>query len=181
MENEIFKAFIDLVSMINRPDRDKKMIAEAGVNLEEAAFRVFVGIGHVQPTSVGDLAAMMGKNYSSVSRQIDKLEAAGLVHTYPSSSDYRIRVSELTKSGEELNTMISLTRDWLTNIFNTLSHVETARKYVRIQGDSPDMFLWYKEYLMPETEKHIYLENTHRNPLPDNELAVRLKNVLVEN
>lgn len=111
MENEIFKAFIDLVSMINRPDRDKKMIAEAGVNLEEAAFRVFVGIGHVQPTSVGELAAMMGKNYSSVSRQIDKLEAAGLVHTYPSSSDSRIRVSELTKNGEELNTMISLTRE----------------------------------------------------------------------
>ncbi len=34
--------------------------------------------------------------------------------------------------------------------------------------------LWYKEYLMPETEKHIYLENTHRNPLSDDELAKRL-------
>lgn len=111
MENEIFKAVIDLVSIMNRPDRDKKMIANAGVNLEAAAFRVFVGIVHLQPTSVGDLAAMMGKNYSSVSRQIDKLETAGLVHTYPSSSDSRIRVSELTKYGEEINTMISLTRE----------------------------------------------------------------------
>ncbi|WP_159887726.1 MarR family winged helix-turn-helix transcriptional regulator [Paenibacillus puerhi] len=111
MENEIFKALIDIVSLINRPDRDKKMIANAGVNLEAAAFRVFVGIGHLQPTSVGDLADMMGKNYSSVSRQIDKLETAGLVHTYPSSSDSRIRVSELTKYGEEINTMISLTRE----------------------------------------------------------------------
>ncbi|MFP4975222.1 MarR family winged helix-turn-helix transcriptional regulator [Paenibacillus sp. CN-4] len=143
MENEIFKAFIDLVSMINRPDRDKKMIAEAGVNLEEAAFRVFVGIGHVQPTSVGDLAAMMGKNYSSVSRQIDKLEAAGLVHTYPSNSDSRIRVSELTKSGEELNTMISLTRerimreamaDWTleekTNLLHNLRRLfESMKKF----------------------------------------------------
>lgn len=101
MENEIFKALIDLVSIINRPDRDKKMIADAGVNLEAAAFRVFVGIEHLQPTSVGDLAAMMGKNYSSVSRQIDKLETAGLVYTYPSSSDSRIRVSELTKYGRK--------------------------------------------------------------------------------
>jgi hypothetical protein len=49
---------------------------------------------------------------------------------------------------------------------------------VRIHGDSPDMFLWYKEYLMPETEKHIYLENTHRNPLSDDELALRLATVL---
>jgi len=111
MENEIFKALIDLVGMINRPDRDKKMIANAGVNLEEAAFRVFVGIAHLQPTSVGDLAAGMGKNYSSVSRQIDKLETAGLVHTYPSSSDSRIRVSELTAYGEEINAMISATRE----------------------------------------------------------------------
>lgn len=101
MENEIFKALIDLVSIINRSDRDKKMIADAGVNLEAAAFRVFVGIEHLQPTSVGDLAAMMGKNYSSVSRQIDKLETAGLVYTYPSSSDSRIRVSELTKYGRK--------------------------------------------------------------------------------
>lgn len=61
MENDIFKALIDLVSIINRPDRDKKMIANAGVNLEAATFRVFVGIVHLQPTSVGDLAAMMGK------------------------------------------------------------------------------------------------------------------------
>lgn len=64
--------------------------------------------------------------------------------------------------------------DWLTNIANTIDHTETVRKYLRIQGDSPDMFLWYKEYLMPETEKHIYLENTHRNPLSDDELARRL-------
>lgn len=111
MEKEIFKALIDLVSLMNRPDRDKKMIAAAGVNLEAASFRVFVGIVHLQPTSVGELAAMMGKNYSSVSRQIDKLEAAGLVHTYPSSSDSRIRVSELTKYGEEVNATISLTRE----------------------------------------------------------------------
>lgn len=40
------------------------------------------------------------------------------------------------------------------------------------------MFLWYKAYLMPETEKYIYLENTHRNPLSDDELAKQMKKVL---
>lgn len=65
--------------------------------------------------------------------------------------------------------------DWLTNVANTICHAETVRKFIRIQGDSPDMFLWYKAYLMPETEKHIYLENTHRNPLADDELARQLE------
>lgn len=65
--------------------------------------------------------------------------------------------------------------DWLTNVANTIGHADTIRKYLRILGDSPDMFLWYKEFLMPETEKYIYLENTHRNPLADDELARRLE------
>ncbi|RNB57757.1 MarR family transcriptional regulator [Brevibacillus gelatini] len=111
MEHEIFRALIDLVSLLNRPDRDLKMIAKAGVNLEAAAFRVLVGIAHLPSTSVGELAAMMGKSYSSVSRQIDKLENAGLVRTYPSSSDSRIRVSELTKHGEEIIAKINHTRE----------------------------------------------------------------------
>nr|WP_181592972.1 glycosyl hydrolase 115 family protein [Paenibacillus sp. YN15] len=65
--------------------------------------------------------------------------------------------------------------DWLTNIESTVSNVDTLRRFLRMHGDSPDFFLWYKEYLMPETEKYIYLENTHRNPLSDDELAARLK------
>ncbi|MFC0211536.1 glycosyl hydrolase 115 family protein [Paenibacillus chartarius] len=65
--------------------------------------------------------------------------------------------------------------DWLTNIESTVYNVDTLRRFLRMHGDSPDFFLWYKEYLMPETEKYIYLENTHRNPLSDDELAIRLK------
>jgi hypothetical protein len=65
--------------------------------------------------------------------------------------------------------------DWLTNIKSTVYNVDTLRRFLRMHGDSPDFFLWYKEYLMPETEKYIYLENTHRNPLSDDDLAKGLK------
>lgn len=65
--------------------------------------------------------------------------------------------------------------DWLTNIQSTVNNMDTLRRWLRIHGDSPDFFAWYKNYLMPETEKYIYLENTHRNPLSDDELARRLK------
>lgn len=64
--------------------------------------------------------------------------------------------------------------DWLTNMESTAGNVETLRRFLRMHGDSPDFFFWYKEYLMPETEKYIYLENTHREPLSDDELAERL-------
>ncbi|MEK5238994.1 glycosyl hydrolase 115 family protein [Paenibacillus sp. FSL L8-0470] len=65
--------------------------------------------------------------------------------------------------------------DWLTNIESTINNVETLRRYLRMHGDSPDFFLWYKAYLMPETEKYIYLENTHRKPLSDDDLSLRLR------
>lgn len=74
--------------------------------------------------------------------------------------------------------------DWLTNVQLTAEQVDTVRRVVRMHGDSPDFFLWYKAYLMPETEKYIYLENTHRNPLSDDELAARLAehfNIIDEN
>ncbi|WP_342436092.1 MarR family winged helix-turn-helix transcriptional regulator [Paenibacillus sp. FSL L8-0436] len=111
MEDKLFSTLIELTTMLNQSDRHKKMIAHAGVNMEAAAFRVFIGIGRLQSTSVGDLAAMMGKNYSSVSRQIDKLEIAGLVHTYPARNDSRIRVSELTNHGKEIYSQINSTRN----------------------------------------------------------------------
>ncbi|MGM0879665.1 MAG: glycosyl hydrolase 115 family protein [Bacillota bacterium] len=64
--------------------------------------------------------------------------------------------------------------DWLTNIESTVQNMDTLRRWLRMHGDSPDFFAWYKQFLMPETEKYIYLENTHRNPLSDDELAMRL-------
>ncbi|MFD1953543.1 glycosyl hydrolase 115 family protein [Paenibacillus thailandensis] len=65
--------------------------------------------------------------------------------------------------------------DWLTNVKSTVYNMDTLLKFIRMHGDSPDFFLWYKEYIMPETEKYIYLENTHRNPLSDDDLADRLR------
>ena len=70
--------------------------------------------------------------------------------------------------------------DWLTNVKNTINHVDTLRKYIRMQGDNPDFFLWYKEYIMPETEKYIYLENTHRKTLSDDEIAQLLREKFAE-
>lgn len=134
MENKIFSALIELVSIINRTDRDKQLIADAGVNMEAAAFRTFVGIGHIQPTSVGDLANLMGKNYSSVSRQIDKLEDVGLVRTYQSQSDSRIRMSELTKYGEGVNGIIRKAREKkMSEAFADWTHDEKKDLFIYLK------------------------------------------------
>lgn len=65
--------------------------------------------------------------------------------------------------------------DWLTNVRVTVYAVDSMRKYIRMIGDGPDFFAWHKNYCMPETERNIYLENTQRRTLSDDELCEALK------
>lgn len=68
--------------------------------------------------------------------------------------------------------------DWLTNVKCTIYSLDTLRKYLRMLGDGPSFFAWYKNMIIPETERQIYLENTQRRTLSDDELAECLiKNV----
>lgn len=110
MENDLIKSLVAIVSFFNRTDRDKAFIKEAGVDLEATAFQLFVTIGRMQPTNVTDLANVLGKSHSSVSRQIDKLEQKGLVTTKDAAKDARFRDVTLSKSGEKLKQTFDATR-----------------------------------------------------------------------
>ena len=110
METELIKSLVSIVSFFNRTDRDKKFVKAAGIDLEATSFQLFVTIGRMQPTNVSDLANMMGKSHSSVSRQIDKLEKGGLIVTRDSEKDARIRSIQLSKQGTELTKTIDTTR-----------------------------------------------------------------------
>jgi len=68
--------------------------------------------------------------------------------------------------------------DWLTNVKCTIYTLESLRRYIRVLGDSPHFFTWYKYYIMPETERNIYLENTQRRTLGDDDLAKLLEEKL---
>lgn len=119
MEKELIQALVTIVSFFNRTDRDKAFIKDAGVDLEATSFQLFVTIGRMQPTNVSDLANILGKSHSSVSRQIDKLEEKKLVVTKAAITDARIRFIRLTKSGEELKKILDSAR--INNINKVLA------------------------------------------------------------
>lgn len=110
MNNELINSLVSIVSFFNRTDRDRAFVKAAGINLEATSFQLFVTIGRMQPTNVSDLANMLGKSHSSVSRQIDKLEQKKLVETRDSEKDARIRTVELSKQGQEITKIINQTR-----------------------------------------------------------------------
>ena len=64
--------------------------------------------------------------------------------------------------------------DYLTNVRVTVYALDSMRRYIRMISDGPDFFTWYKNCCIPETERKIYLENTQRRTLSDDELTEEL-------
>ena len=72
-------ALLDIVAVMNRPQHDEVMIKAAGIRLDRALFPLLVLVERFGPIGVVDLADRVGRDYTTVSRQLGKLEQHGLV------------------------------------------------------------------------------------------------------
>src|SRR5580704_449649 len=95
-------AVLDIVSVINRPQRDETLIREAGIPLDRALFPLLVIIERLGPIGVVELADRVGRDYTTVSRQVAKLEALGLVERQDGAADRRVRESTVTAKGKAM-------------------------------------------------------------------------------
>jgi DNA-binding MarR family transcriptional regulator len=107
----IYGSVVDLVGIMNRPQRDARMIEEAGISLDRALFPLLVGIGRFGPIGVVDLADRVGRDYTTVSRQVAKLASLGLVTRESARADKRVREAAITGKGREMNKAIDKARD----------------------------------------------------------------------
>jgi hypothetical protein len=87
-----------------------------------------------------------------------------------SMNEYREGLNTM-KAAEHTKWKNFYSADYLTNVEVTIYSLDSTRKYIRMLGDSPNFFAWYKNFVIPETERKIYLENTQRRTLSDDELA----------
>ena len=102
---------IDLLGMMNRPQRDTALIQEAGISLDRALFPLLVGIERKGPIGVGELADLVGRDYTTVSRQVAKLESSGLVSRHASKGDKRVREATITAEGRAMTDALDATRE----------------------------------------------------------------------
>jgi DNA-binding MarR family transcriptional regulator len=109
-------ALIDLVGMMNRPQRDTTLIREAGISLDRALFPLLVGVERKGPIGVGELADGVGRNYTTVSRQVAKLESLGLVARRTSSSDQRVCEATITAKGRAMTNALDAARERIASI-----------------------------------------------------------------
>lgn len=126
---ELHGALLDIVSVMNRPQRDEALIKSAGITLDRGLFPLLVGIERFGPIGVVDMSDRVGRDYTTVSRQIAKLEALGLVQRQNSAKDARVREAVITKKGNAMTARIDEARKriglaifekWNTRDFSTL-------------------------------------------------------------
>jgi DNA-binding MarR family transcriptional regulator len=138
-------AVLNIVSAMNRPQRDEVLIKQAGIPLDRALFPLLVGIERVGPIGVTDLADRVGRDYTTVSRQIAKLETLGLVKRRGIVSDGRVREAAITRKGKAMTDMVDAAREkmgravfktWDAHDFNEL--VRLMRKFAdAIEAELP--------------------------------------------
>jgi DNA-binding MarR family transcriptional regulator len=107
---KLHMALLDIMAVMNRPQRDQIMIDEAGITLDRALFPLLVNVDRFGPIGVVDLADRVGRDYTTVSRQIAKLDELGLVERGANASDRRVREAVITPAGKTMNDAIDAAR-----------------------------------------------------------------------
>jgi len=103
-------ALLDLIGFLNSPQRDDVLLREAGVELDRALFPLLVRLGLSGPLSVAGLADQAGRDHTTISRQLSKLERLGLISRQGGGADRRVRTASLTTTGDEVVQAITAAR-----------------------------------------------------------------------
>lgn len=108
---QLHGAVLDIVGVINEPQRDEFLIRKAGIPLDRALFPLLVGIERFGPIGVVELAGRVGRDYTTVSRQVAKLESLGLVRRQESAGDRRVRKAAVTAKGKAMTDLVDAARE----------------------------------------------------------------------
>nr|WP_246739418.1 MarR family transcriptional regulator [Martelella sp. HB161492] len=135
----IHGAILDIMGVMNRPDRDDRMVEAAGIDLDRALFPLLVLTGRYGPIGVVELADRVGRDYTTVSRQIGKLAALGLAERRAGRQDRRVREAFLSEEGRAMLARIDTARDrFMAVLFSGWSDADVAdfERMLRLFADA---------------------------------------------
>lgn len=89
----------DLVALASQSPLGGRLVREAKLPLDPALLRIAGGIYRFGPIGLVDLAERAGRDHTTVSRQVAKLEELGLVERRQSPTDGRVSEVALTEKG----------------------------------------------------------------------------------
>jgi DNA-binding MarR family transcriptional regulator len=135
---DLHGALLDIVSVMNSPQRDEMMVREAGIALDRALFPLLVVIERRGPIGVVDLADRIGRDYTTVSRQVAKLESLGLVKRRAGAADRRIRQTVVTPKGKAMTDAVDAARERIGRTFFARWDERAVEELVRLMRKFAD-------------------------------------------
>lgn len=111
--SELHSALLDLMVGVNRPSRDEALFKEAGVKLDRALLPLLEAIGRFGPIGVGELGERVGRDYTTISRQVVKLAEQGLIERRPGPIDRRVNEAVVSDEGRKILHALKIARDHL--------------------------------------------------------------------
>jgi DNA-binding MarR family transcriptional regulator len=127
-------SLLEIATVMNRPERDEALLASAGLTLERALFPLLVIVERKGPIGVVDLAARVGRDYTTVSRQVARLEELGLVERRAGPADKRVREAIITPQGKSATDALDAARETMAlGLFHEWSR-EDLDELVRLMG-----------------------------------------------
>ena len=107
----LHRSLLDIADAMNRPQIDQAMLAMAGLDLEPALFTPLVLVAKLGPIGVVRLADRVGRDYTTVSRQVARLEELGLVKRHVGTKDRRTREAIITRKGKAATDAVDAARE----------------------------------------------------------------------
>ncbi len=98
---EVERALARIAHLLNRAKQHHQVAAEAGVPVDRAAVPILRQLAEGEPMRPGDLAAQLAVEAPHVTRQVQRLEAAGYVERVPDPADRRALRLRLTDPGRD--------------------------------------------------------------------------------
>jgi DNA-binding MarR family transcriptional regulator len=142
---ELREALLDLTGILNRPQPDAALIETAGVDLDRALFPLLARVERRGPLGIVELAELAGRDYTTVSRQIAKLESLGLVARCPSPEDGRVRAAVITDQGRAMTQALDAARQKIIEGLLADWDKEDVRDLVRLlRRFADDALGWVK-------------------------------------
>jgi DNA-binding MarR family transcriptional regulator len=138
----LHRSLVDIASTMNRPENDAAMLEAAGLALERALFPLLVLVERLGPIGVVDLAGRVGRDHTTVSRQVARLEELGLVERRAGQADRRVREAVITPKGKVATDAVDAARGrmalalfggWSQDDFDDL--VRLMRKFADGMGE----------------------------------------------
>lgn len=116
--DRLHRSLITIADLINRQDIDARIIAASGVKLDRALFPLLARVALSPDINVAELANVVGRDHSTVSRQIVRLEQLGLVTRNVDPEDSRSRRLKLSDQGQAMMAKIEpIRRQWIEEHF----------------------------------------------------------------